>query len=140
MSFNTIRKVTEKGERALAIGKVASRDEQLILKAGEAGRDVTSQIAAVYNPNKEPVMQQNYGMIMDFKGYKARSIHGSIYRKESSPDYYDTKKISKGFSLLSQIVQPKALIDMHKKPARDLTSFVRHNNGALQNIKRENER
>jgi hypothetical protein len=42
MSFNTIRKVTEKGDRALAIGKVASRDEQLILKAGEAGRDVTS--------------------------------------------------------------------------------------------------
>ena len=79
-------------------------------------------------------------MIMDFKGYKPRSLHGSIYRKESSPDYYDTKKVSKGFSLLSQIVQPKALIDMRKKPARDMSSFVKHNNGALQNIQRENER
>ena len=29
---------------------------------------------------------------------------------------------------------------MKKKPARDLSCFVRHNNGALQNIKRENER
>jgi hypothetical protein len=101
MSFNTIKKVTEKGERALAIGKVASRDEQLILKAGEALRDVTSQIAAVYNPNKEVVMSQNYGMIMNFSAYNPRTLHGSIYRKESSPDYYDTKKISKGFSLLS---------------------------------------
>ena len=27
MSFNTIKKVTEKGDHALAIGKVASRDE-----------------------------------------------------------------------------------------------------------------
>ena len=42
MSFNTIKKVTEKGARALAIGKVSNRDEQLILKAGEPLRDVTS--------------------------------------------------------------------------------------------------
>ena len=77
---------------------------------------------------------------MDFKKYNPRSIHGSIYRKESSPDYYDTKKVSKGFSLQSQIIQPKALIDMRKKQPRDLSCFVRHNNGAFQNIKRENER
>ena len=56
MSFNTIKKITQKGEGALAIGKVADRDGQLILKAGEALRDVTSQIAAVYNPNKEAVL------------------------------------------------------------------------------------
>ena len=42
MSFNTIKKITQKGDHALAIGKVASRDEQLILKAGEPLRDVTS--------------------------------------------------------------------------------------------------
>lgn len=85
-------------------------------------------------------MQQNYGLILNFDGYKSRGLQGSIYKQESSPDYYDTKKISKGFSLLSQIVQPKALIEMRKKPARDLSMFVRHNNGALQNIKRDNER
>jgi hypothetical protein len=83
-------------------------------------------------------MAQNYSMIMDFKKYNPRKIHGSIYKKEASPDYYDTKKISKGFSLLSQIVEPKAFMDMKKSQKRDLSGFVRHNNGALQNINREN--
>lgn len=53
MSLNTINHITKNGDHALNIGKVSNRDEQLILKAGEAGRDITSQIACVYNPNKE---------------------------------------------------------------------------------------
>jgi hypothetical protein len=35
---------------------VSDRDENLILKAGEAQKDVYSYIANIYNPNKEVIM------------------------------------------------------------------------------------
>ncbi len=106
MSFNTINHLTKNGEHALNIGKVSNRDEQLILKAGEAGRDVTSQIAHVYNPNKEVTMTRTSRYLMDFKKSNPRALHGSIYKKEHSPDFYDLKKVSKGFSHLSHIYHP----------------------------------
>jgi len=126
----------------LDIGKVSDRDENLILKAGEAQKDVYSYIANIYNPNKEVIMPPTSKQVMDFKKINPRSIHGSIYRMpcDQSPDVYDTKKVSKGFNLLANIVHPKSLVDFTKQHKRDLSMHVRHNNEALRNIERENQR
>jgi hypothetical protein len=82
----------------LDIGKVADRDENLILKAGEAGRDLSIYVAPNYDPNKEAVMPQPFRAVLDFKKSNHRTIHRSIYRRESSPDYYDTQKLHHGFA------------------------------------------
>ena len=59
---------------------MSDRDENLILKAGEAQKDVYSYIANIYNPNKEVIMPPTSKQVMDFKKINPRSIHGSIYR------------------------------------------------------------
>ena len=97
-SHNTIHHFTNRGQRALDIGKVSSRDENLILKGGEAGRDLSIHVAPNYEPNKEIVMSQSIKQALDFKKINHRTQYRSIYRKESSPDYYDSKKISTGYN------------------------------------------
>ena len=52
--------------------------------------------------------------VLDFKRTNHRTIYRSIYKKESSPDYYDAKRILKGFNQQSQIVNPKAMLDIGK--------------------------
>ena len=136
-NFNTINQLTSKShQHGLDIGKVADRDENLILKAGEVGRDIYTQIANIYNPNKEVVLPPTSKQILDFKKINPRSMHGSIYRKpcDQSPEFYDTKKVHQGFNSLANIVHPKSLVEFKKQHHRDLSLHVRHNNEALRNI------
>jgi hypothetical protein len=65
----------------LDIGKVSDRDENLIMKAGEAQKDICSYIANIYNPNKDVILPPTSKQVLDFKKVNARSLHGSIYRK-----------------------------------------------------------
>jgi hypothetical protein len=64
------------------------------MKGGEAGRDLTiANLAPNYEPNKELIMSQPYKAVADFKLKTNRTLYGSIYRKENSPDFYDSKKL-----------------------------------------------
>jgi len=99
VDYNTIKELTSRGRHAVDIGRVSFRDEDLIKKGGEAGRDLSVSQVPYYNPNKDAVMPGKQAI--NFGKANARTLAKSIYRKESSPDYYDTKKIFNGFNRLS---------------------------------------
>lgn len=113
-NYNTIHHITAKGLHAVDMGRLSQRDEHLILKAGEAGRDLTLLASPNYEPNKEVVMTHPSKQVLDFKKSNHRTRYRSIYRKEASPDYYDVGKIHSGFNRQSQVVQPKAMLDIGK--------------------------
>lgn len=138
--LNTINHLTLGGKNALDIGKVADRDENLILKAGDPGRDLSIFVSPNYDPNKEAVLPQPFKPVLDFKRSNHRTLYRSIYRRENSPDCYDTEKLHLGFTRQSQVVQPSAMLDIGKQHRRDMSLFYRHNNEALKNIERDNMR
>ena len=86
-------------------------------------------------------MQKTSLKILSLDKYNKRDYHGSIYRREYSPDYYDSTKITSGFKQQSGYQSPKSMVEMQKQTARDFQKLYAGTSGeAYKNIQRENAR
>lgn len=79
--------------RDIDIGKACGRDSSLILKGGNLSMDLGNYNNNFYDPKKDFVLSKTTKNILNFEKHQDREYNGGIYRKDFSPDYYDSDKI-----------------------------------------------
>jgi hypothetical protein len=79
----------------LPFEKCESRDQKLIAKGGETGRDLGSKSNVFYDTDKKfNVMKRLDRSVPLLDRTTQRINHNSIYKKHAVPDYYDETKVA----------------------------------------------